>query len=286
MNRLVRALAARLWVLKDQLLPASWTTKPGVRVLIFHHVREHEEIGFARLLDFLLDRNELAGPEEIGRTDLATTKYVLSFDDGYDSNHSLARRLLAPRKVRALFCICSGLVGQPDALPLIDRYMFPGLDVSEEMKRELHFMSWEQVVDLAEEGHTIASHSMKHLRLSELDDESDLREEIVISGDLLADRLKRPVRFFAYPFGDLESVNERALAIIAGRYDYCLTGIRGLNPAGAGRRGLFREHVDLGASFASQLMASRGGLDLAYVRQRREFDRMFRVDRRPSPSPR
>jgi peptidoglycan/xylan/chitin deacetylase (PgdA/CDA1 family) len=278
MNRLARVFAARLWLLKDQLLPASWS-RPGVRILIFHHVRAHEEPGFARLVDFLLDRNELAEPDEIGRTDLSTTKYVLSFDDGYRSNHSLARRLLAPRKVRALFCVCSGLVGQVDALPLVDRYMFPGIHVAEEVKRELHFMSWEQVIDLAEAGHTIASHSMKHRRLSELDAESDLREEIVTSGDLLADRLKRPVRWFAYPFGDLDSINERALDLIGRRYDYCLTGIRGLNRVVADRRGLFREHVDLGASFAFQLMASRGGLDVAYVWQRRQFDRMFPVER-------
>jgi peptidoglycan/xylan/chitin deacetylase (PgdA/CDA1 family) len=274
MNRFVRGLAARLWVQKERLVSGTSRT-PGVRILIFHHVRSQEEASFERLIDHLLDRDELVSPDEAFRRDPATVRYVLSFDDGFRSNHSLARRLLKPRDLRAFFFLCSGLVGQADPLPLIDRYIFPGISVPDALKRELQFMSWDEATDLAEEGHTIGSHSMLHRRLSELSDERDLHEEIVNSGEVLANRLKRAVKWFAYPFGDLQSINAIALDLISRHYDYCCTGIRGLNPPDDGSHVLFREHIDLGASFPYQLMSARGGLDVGYRRQRRALGRMI-----------
>jgi len=257
-------------MLKRRLVPARFS-RPGVRFLIFHHIRPDEEASFTRLVDYLLSRGQLGAPADAQRRELNRVVYVLSFDDGFGSNYEIARRILEPRGVQAVFFVCPAFVGEPDVERVVSEFVIPGVDLPADMVRELRFMTWDEVNALAAAGHTIGSHAMHHRRLSEVT-LVELQDEIVASQTLLGEKLQRPVEWFAFPFGDLESINAAALAVIHETYRYCCSGIRGLNPAGTERRDYFRDHVDLAAPWSYQLMAAEGGLDFAYAAARKQFD--------------
>jgi peptidoglycan/xylan/chitin deacetylase (PgdA/CDA1 family) len=65
---------------------------------------------------------------------------------------------------------------------------------------ELLTMSWDALRELADRGVEIGSHTVSHPRLTELD-EHDLLAELGDSRERMSDRLGRPCRFLAYPYG-------------------------------------------------------------------------------------
>lgn len=87
-------------------------------------------------------------------------------------------------------------------------------------------MSWEQIRQLAAEGHEIGSHSLTHPLLPELDNDA-LREEIAVSRTRLAKATGAEISSFCYPNG---SYDERCVAAVrdAG-YSCAVTTAWGVN---------------------------------------------------------
>jgi peptidoglycan/xylan/chitin deacetylase (PgdA/CDA1 family) len=67
-------------------------------------------------------------------------------------------------------------------------------------------LSWQEVAEMAQSGVEIGSHTVNHPLLPYEDDES-LREELVVSKQIIENKIGRPVQAFAYPNG---SWDERA----------------------------------------------------------------------------
>lgn len=106
-------------------------------------------------------------------------------------------------------------------------------------------MGWEELAELAHEGHEIGSHTFTHTILPHCDD-ADLEREIVASRIALETRLGVSVASFCYPNGDWD---ERARAAVerAG-YRWAVTCRSGSNQPGANplllrRFDLCAEHV-------------------------------------------
>jgi peptidoglycan/xylan/chitin deacetylase (PgdA/CDA1 family) len=68
---------------------------------------------------------------------------------------------------------------------------------------ELKCMSWEELDQLAAAGWEVGSHTRSHPALTELDDVS-LGRELEGSRQACEQRLSRPCRSFAYPYGDVD----------------------------------------------------------------------------------
>jgi peptidoglycan/xylan/chitin deacetylase (PgdA/CDA1 family) len=102
-------------------------------------------------------------------------------------------------------------------------------------------MSWEQIRELAREGHEIGSHSLTHPLLPDLDERA-LREEVVSSREGLAEAVESEVRSFCYPNG---SYDARAVAAVrdAG-YRCAVTTTWGLNQPNASPYELERCDMD------------------------------------------
>ena len=62
-------------------------------------------------------------------------------------------------------------------------------------------MTWDALGELSERGVEIGSHTITHPHLPQLSD-GELDRELRESRDVLQDRLGRPCRFLAYPYGD------------------------------------------------------------------------------------
>jgi peptidoglycan/xylan/chitin deacetylase (PgdA/CDA1 family) len=77
--------------------------------------------------------------------------------------------------------------------------------------RELIPMSWNELGELADAGWEVGSHTSTHPRLTRCDD-ATLERELRGSRERCEDRLGRPCRSLAYPYGD---VDERVAAAAA-----------------------------------------------------------------------
>jgi peptidoglycan/xylan/chitin deacetylase (PgdA/CDA1 family) len=154
----------------------------------------------------------------------------------------VAERILGPRGIKALFFVNPGLIeGRSDGT----------------------YMGWDDLAALAQAGHVIGSHGWSHTRLAGLRG-STLEAEIARAGETIAARLGAPPEWFAYPFGDIDSIDAESLALIGHRYRICRSGVRGSNAPGVHRLAVLADHVDLDSSFAWQRLILAGGLDGRY----------------------
>ncbi|MBI4241873.1 MAG: polysaccharide deacetylase family protein [Candidatus Rokubacteria bacterium] len=132
-----------------------------------------KEVGVVgRRLDDLLDSRP--GPAGSART------CVLTFDDGHESNFTLALPLLLEAGFRATFYVTVGWIGRPP------------------------YMAWEQIKALAAAGMEIGSHSLTHRPPATLQ-RADLQIEMAESKKRLEDRLGLSVVSASSPTGFFNS---------------------------------------------------------------------------------
>jgi peptidoglycan/xylan/chitin deacetylase (PgdA/CDA1 family) len=254
------------------------------RVLLFHDIPEYRMGRFARLVRYLNSHDSLIDPQTVedllaGRSALdenAGVQYLLTFDDGFESQARAAREILDPLGIKALFFVCPELMNVPrdSQRQEIAAQMFEGSLRSEHLPEDLFLMSWDGLNELAASGHTIGSHTGTHRRLSTLP-ASAAAPEIVNSADLIEAHTDKPVQWFAYPFGDIDSIDASSLASISQRYTYCCTGVAGPNGAQTEPLAILRENIDLDLSFAYQLFVLEGGMDFLYRRSADKYRSMI-----------
>jgi peptidoglycan/xylan/chitin deacetylase (PgdA/CDA1 family) len=252
------------------------------RILTLHHVpREHFAV-LERLLDYLLSNHRFLTPAEAEQIamgeatvsrDRGRVPYLLTFDDGFQSNFEVARSLLAPRGIRAIFFVLPNLIDAPGDLrrQLTATYVFDGLAESASWESDL--MSWEEIGSLREQGHSIGSHTLSHRRLSTLG-RNDLVEEIAGSAARLRAKIGEPIHWFAYPFGTVDSISPEAYDVVRSTYRFCCSAVRGLNERGA-PLALFRENVELQSPLSYQKFECEGGLDMYYAVKRARLRAML-----------
>jgi peptidoglycan/xylan/chitin deacetylase (PgdA/CDA1 family) len=120
-------------------------------------------------------------------------------------------------------------------------------------------LTWAELREMSDAGVTIGSHTVSHPSLSALG-RSEALGELVESKARLERELGRPVRFFAYPFGEFEHFNAKIQSLVgAAGYAAACTAVRGTNGPGTDRLALFRVGVldDPPAVFAFKLAGVR-----------------------------
>ena len=259
---------------------------PAFRILFFHDVPKDRFEAFRNLVGYVKRYHGVVSPEEAAtwllgaapaRPAAGLGRYpcLFAFDDGFASNYALAKQCLAEHGVKALFFVCPGLIELPasDQRAGIAAHIFDGRRAADSLPEELRLMSWTELEELGSLGHCIGCHGMSHRRLSLLEGDG-LRREIVDAGDLLERRLGGPVSWFAFAFGDIDSISRPALRVISEKYRFCRSGLRGSNAAGTEPMAVFADHIDLLAPTAYRKLVLEGGLDIRYRRARRRLNAM------------
>ena len=251
------------------------TYNSGVHFLLFHEIKTSQLVAFESVIRFVRETYGFIAPEECSRcSEMNRVRYVVSFDDGYASQLEVTRKVLDPLGIKAIFFVCPGFIGlQGKSVADLITGPMARSDVSP-MRSELQPLSWEDLTSLSSTGHMIGSHSMNHARLSELRDESNLTEEIMTSGDELEMRLGRAIDWFAYPFGDIASIDSRSLRMIGRRYKYCCSSLRGINTEFTHRLCLARESIDFDEHVDDLKRIASGGLDRFYYFKRKKLFEM------------
>jgi len=268
-----RFLAKPLLVSHKVLGP--WLSK-GLRILLFHDVPSEHFPAMAQLVSKLVHEGHVVDPTQAaailrGEIGLSGQSYLLSFDDGFASNFHVAQEILDPLGVKAVFFVCPHLVNmdklqQREAIAL---NIFDG-------KRPcggLTLMGWEQLEALTMEGHLVASHSLLHRRLTTLA-QSELEDHVGSAADCLRRRLGVRTDWFAYTFGDVDSVTSAILGTIGRYHTFCRSGVRGVNTTSTHPLALRADSIDLAGGQTWVDLCVRGGLDWKYRGARRCLDTM------------
>lgn len=182
-------------------------------ILLFHRVTDViPEDGltistrrFGRICRLLADRFHVVPLEEVfallrGGAPLPARTLAITFDDCYHNNLDAAR-CLARYRLPATFFIPTAYVGTCRAFDW-DR----GLP-------KLPNLSWDDVRAIADLGFDIGSHTVSHANLGMVTIEQ-ARMELGESRDVLERQLRRPVRWFAYPYGGKQHLRPEYVPLI------------------------------------------------------------------------
>lgn len=148
---------------------------------------------------------------------------AITFDDSYADNHEAAG-ILSDHGLPATFFVPTRYVDTDLRYPWDEHLPAMGN------------LTWSQLREMADAGHEIGSHSVTHPDFSALD-EASVRTELVDSKRTIEDRLGRPVRHFAFPYGAARNFRaDHARLVADAGYDGAFSAIRGfVEPGMAGQ---------------------------------------------------
>lgn len=258
-------------------------SQPGTfRVLLLHDVPPHQMDGLAHLVSYVKTAHGVLTPDEAARVldgtlslpDDGRVPCLFTFDDGFASNATAARQVLDPAGVKALFFVCPGLMAEPKGAAqqgAVAQGIFQGRVAADTLTHDQQLMTMDELRSLQAAGHAIGAHGMRHRRLSDLTGAA-LDDEITPSGCQLTDTLGGPIDWYAYAFGDIDSISADALGVIAKAHQFCRSGVRGVNGAGTNPLAVRAESLDLAAPLSYAKFILEGGLDARYADARARLD--------------
>jgi len=253
---------------------ARLVSNDSLRVLLYHDIAPQYQASFQAQLKWLRRSWKFVSAEHFtemvsGERPILGRNLLLTFDDGFASNRIVAEEVLNPLGIRALFFAVSDLVELADrdeARQFIGRNIYLTEDI-DSLPPHWQNMRWADLEALLQQGHCIGAHTRTHARLSEIQIEKELEDEIIGSADKLERRLGVPIEHFAYTFGDLASFSEEALLIARRRFRFVYSGLRGDN-LGVSPLALRREGVTPSDSLALVGAFVEGAADFHYSRSR------------------
>jgi peptidoglycan/xylan/chitin deacetylase (PgdA/CDA1 family) len=206
---------------------AYWSGQRFMSVVLFHRVTDEIPVdgltvsttwfrGFCKLMRdrfHVVRLGELCRIQAAGETPRLRT-VAITFDDCYRDN-LFAARVLAEHGLPATFFIPTKYVGTDHVFPW---------DVS--LKRMAN-LNWDDIREMLSLGHAIESHTVSHPDLAAIDP-AEVRNELADSKRTIEERLERPVRFLAYPFGGRNNFRPEYLPLAHSLgYEACFSAFGG-----------------------------------------------------------
>jgi peptidoglycan/xylan/chitin deacetylase (PgdA/CDA1 family) len=254
------------------------TDKGVLKVLLYHDISYKDFNKFEAQIKYIDRHYGFARPDDLkdilaGKMKYSGTKVLLTFDDGFKSNALLVENVLNPLCIKAIFFIPPGFISTKDRdeqKVFIAGNLYNSNLGPEEIPDDMAPMTWQDLKHLLDQGHTIGAHTINHRRLTEIKDKDELKREIVESGDILQKELGVDIEHFSYPFGDIDSINQRAIAVIKECYKYCYSGIRGNNFINTNPYAILRDPISMDDPSKYFRLIVEDGLGLMY-RKRASF---------------
>jgi len=220
-------------------------TSGWIRFLYYHHVFDDERAGFTRQLDYLKrfgDFISLSDAVEMlaAGGPIDGSYFCITFDDGFKNNLTNAVPLLIDKGAAAAFFLTTDYIGsnvETDRQHLLNFFNHG--------RTLMEFLDWNDCREMIAAGMEVGSHTVHHARLSKLE-ESEVREELAASKDVIETNLDKPCEHFCAPFGipahDFKPERDPGLARVAG-YRSMLTTERGPMRQGDDPYRIRRDHM-------------------------------------------
>lgn len=208
-----------------RLLPAG--IRPFVRCLYLHYVYDDQAAELRRLLAHLLGLGSFITTPHLldiltGRRPLDGRYFHLSIDDAFDNIYRNAYPVLRELGVPTIIFVPTRLVEMPDEEFLTYWWVTY-------LNKPTRLMTWREIREMSDAGFEFGSHTETHVRLPTVaGDRARLERELRSSKSTLEDRLGRPCRYFAPPFGKNGDVNDAVqTAIREAGYEASFSAVRG-----------------------------------------------------------
>ncbi len=243
---LIHAYYAATWPLR--LITGAADAARGrapITVLFYHRVADNQpnawtctNAEFARQMCWLrrhFDLLTLAEAQQRIRQGVNRRPAVcITFDDGYAENCEQAIPLMVREEIPCTYFVAT-------------RYAFEQLPFPHDLAldQRLQPNTLQQLREMSAAGIEIGAHTRNHVDLGQIHDPSRLEEEVVRSGEELQTAIGKPVRYFAFPFGQRANLNAEVfhLAHSAG-YEAVCSAYGGYNFPGGDAFHLQRIHGD------------------------------------------
>ena len=191
-----------------------WARRQAVRqgtmpigMLFYHRVADDDPNpwtiscdAFQEQIDWLSQNFDLVSMEEAQRRIRSghntRPTICITFDDGYADNSTFALPMLIQRKIPVTYFVTTYHTTHDEPFPH---------DV--ERGRPLAANSPETLRALADAGVEIGGHTRNHLSLGDIQDADKLFDEVIAASEEMACIIGRPLRYFAFPFGQIENLN-------------------------------------------------------------------------------
>ena len=195
---------------------------------------------FVRQLDWLQTHFDIVTLEEAQRRIVARFNdrptVAITFDDGYAENVTTAIPELVRRNLPATYFVATDFARTGEAFPHdADRGVLLQPNTIEDLRQ------------FSAAGIEIGAHSKSHANLAAIEDEEQLRDEIVGSAQLLEQWCRVPIRYFSFPYGLPANTSQKAVDVIreAGFAGFC-TAYNAWNWPGSVGFHMRRCHADPG----------------------------------------
>lgn len=179
---------------------ATILSRPQVPVLCYHHIREWKP-GMSSLMKALVVppanfKAQIKSLADSGYHTITPDQYyayltrgeslpskpvMLTFDDTDEEQYSIAAPELEKYGFKGVYFIMTISINRPK------------------------YMTQDQIKELSDKGHTIAAHTWDHQNVKKLTTDEDYEKEFIKPKQKLETITGKPIDYFAYPFGALDS---------------------------------------------------------------------------------
>lgn len=150
-----------------------------------------------------------------GLRELPSRSVVVTFDDGFADNYSVAWPIARRLGVKINLFICTGLVAG-EQLPAFDGDDARARASQEKFPEHWQPLSWAQLREMIDGGVSIGFHTHRHRNLGRVS-ENEIAGDAAEGISIFKDQLKAAPRFFAFPFGHYGSYPETAVDVLTGQ---------------------------------------------------------------------
>lgn len=136
----------------------------------------------------------------------------LSFDDAYFDFYHYLFPLLKKWNLKAVLSVPVGFIQKSTHIPSHKRLKVSYKEAinKEVIRTKVPYCTWEELQEMADSRLIhFASHGYHHKNL--LEEQIDLQKEIVLSKEILEQKLGTPIQTFVYPFGKFDRIIHRCV---------------------------------------------------------------------------
>ena len=199
-----------------------------LRCLYCHYVFDDQVEKFEKIILSLKNIGEFITTKEClnilnSKDKIKGSYFHLSFDDGFKNIYKNAYPILLKYNIPAITFIPTKFIDvdwKTTSKYCIDIAKYKGV---------IETLKWNDIREMSKNGYEFGSHTRSHADLSKISDNNNiLIDEINGSKSDISNQLNIECDYFAWPFGEMKHINEKALKFIdeAG-YKACFGAFRG-----------------------------------------------------------
>ena len=151
-----------------------------ITALLFHRITKSktniwedvQEEKFKHILE-LIGNQWLVSPDD---KPVHNENWIVTFDDGLESDYNIVYPLLLKKKIKAIFFIIANRIGKPN------------------------YLNWDQILEMTKNGLIFGSHGKSHKIMTELSIK-EAKDELLCSKNILEEKLNKNIRSFSFPYG-------------------------------------------------------------------------------------